>query len=338
MSGSMGDDFHSIELAPLQVDQTETLLGNLLGIMDLPDPIKNLIIEKAEGNPFFVEEIIRSLIETKQIFRENGHWKAAGDSAKIALPNTLRGVLSARIDRLPETSKHVLQNAAVIGRRFDVRVLKPLTSLNGGLDAQIQFLKEASLIEALQNEYAFRHVLIQEAAYESILLKKRAKLHRRIGEIMEGIHAGRIEEFAPLLAHHFYGAGDGRSMKYDIMAGEKSARLYANAEAITHFSRALEVATHIDVENERLASIYVQLGQVYELSGRYDRALETYNEMRTTSIERGDRSMELKSLMALATIYSTLTPLHDSELGETTLKQALDLANQLGDVPVHRQN
>lgn len=334
MSGSMEDGFHSIELIPLQVDQTETLLGNLLGIMDLPDPIKNLIIEKAEGNPFFVEEIIRSLIETKQIFRENGYWKAAGDSAKIALPNTLRGVLSARIDRLPETSKHVLQNAAVIGRRFDVRVLKPLTSLNGGLDAQIQFLKEASLIEALPNEYAFRHVLIQEAAYESILLKKRTELHRRIGEIMEGIHAGRIEELAPLLAHHFYGAGDGRSMKYDIMAGEKSARLYANAEAIIHFSRALEVAKRIDVENERLASIYVQLGQVYELSGRYDRALETYNEMRTASIERGDRSMELKSLMALATIYSTLTPLHDSELGETTLKQALGLANQLGDVPV----
>ncbi|NJC96052.1 MAG: tetratricopeptide repeat protein [Anaerolineae bacterium] len=332
MSVSMGDGFHFIELAPLQVDQTEMLLGNLLGIMDLPEPIKNLIIEKAEGNPFFVEEIIRSLIETKQIFRENGHWRAAGDSAKIALPNTLRGVLSARIDRLPEASKHVLQNAAVIGRRFDVRVLKPLTSLNGGLDAHIRFLKEASLIEALQIEYAFRHVLIQEAAYESILLKKRAELHRRIGEIMEGIHAGRIEEFAPLLANHFYNAGDGRSLKYDLIAGEKSARLYANAEAAAHFQRALEVARRVDAESGQLTSIYVQLGQVYELSGRYDRALETYKEMRTTSIERKDRSMELKSLMALATIYSTLTPIHDAELGETILKQALGLANELDDI------
>jgi tetratricopeptide (TPR) repeat protein len=301
--------------------------------MDLPDLIKNLIIEKAEGNPFFVEEIIRSLIETKQIFRENSHWKAASDSAKISLPNTLRGVLSARIDRLPETSKHVLQNAAVIGRQFDVRVLKPLTSLNGGLDAQIHYLKESSLIEALQNEYVFRHALIQEAAYESILIKKRAGLHRRIGEIMEDVHAERIEEFAPLLAYHFYSAGDERSLKYDILAGEKSARLYANAEAATHFSRALEIAKRIDIENERLTSIYVQLGQVYELSGRYDRALETYKDMQSASIEREDRSMELKSLMALATIYSTLTPVHDSELGEASLKQALDLANQLEDVP-----
>lgn len=333
MSGEVGDGFHSIELAPLQVNQTETLLGNLLGIMDLPESIKNLIIEKAEGNPFFVEEIIRSLIETKQIFRENSHWKAASDSAKISLPNTLRGVLSARIDRLPETSKHVLQNAAVIGRQFDVRVLKPLTSLNGGLDAQIHYLKESSLIEALQNEYVFRHVLIQEAAYESILIKKRAGLHRRIGEIMEDVHAERIEEFAPLLAYHFYSAGDERSLKYDILAGEKSARLYANAEAATHFSRALETAKRIDIESERLTSIYAQLGQVYELSGRYDRALETYKDMQFNSIERGERFMELKSLMALATIYSTLTPVHDSELGEASLKQALDLANQLEDVP-----
>jgi class 3 adenylate cyclase/tetratricopeptide (TPR) repeat protein len=334
IAGKVGDGFHSIELAPLQVNQTETLLGNLLGIMDLPDPIRNLIIEKAEGNPFFVEEIIRSLIETKQIFRENGHWRAFSEDAKITLPNTLRGILSARIDRLPETSKHVLQTAAVIGRRFDARVLKLLTSLHGGLDAHIQYLKEFSLIEALQNEYAFRHVLIQEAAYESILLKKRAELHHRIGEIMEGIHAERIEEFAPLLANHFYNAGDERSLKYDIIAGEKSARLYANSEAAAHFQRALKVSRHVNVESERLTLIYVQLGQVYELSGRYGDALETYKDLQTASIERGDRFMELKSLMALATIYSTLTPIHDSELGETTLKQALNLAYQLGNIPV----
>ncbi len=234
-----GNRFHAINLSPLEENQTETLLNNLLGVKDLPKAIRDLIVEKAEGNPFFVEEIIRSLIETKQIVRENSHWKAVSDSAKITLPNTLRGVLSARIDRLPETSKHVLQNAAVIGRLFDLRVLKPLINLNGGLDAQIQYLKEVSLIEALLNEYAFRHVLIQEAAYESILLKKRAELHRRIGEIMEGIHAERIEEFAPLLAYHFHSAGDERSLKYDILAGEKSARLYANAEAAAHFSRAL---------------------------------------------------------------------------------------------------
>jgi class 3 adenylate cyclase/tetratricopeptide (TPR) repeat protein len=333
MREKLGNGFHSIELEPLQGDQTETLLNNLLDANELPKSIRDLIVSKGEGNPFFIEEIIRSLIETKQIVRENSHWKAVGDEAKISLPNTLRGVLSARIDRLAETPKHVLQNAAVIGRLFDLRILKRLTGLNGGLDSHIQYLQEVSLIETLLNEYAFRHVLIQEATYESILIKKRTELHRQIGETLEKLHADRIEEFAPLLAYHFYSAGDERSLKYDLIAGEKSARLYANAEAVTHFRRALEVAKRFKAENESLTSIYVQLGQVYELSGKFERALETYKDMQSNSIARGDHSMELKSLMALATIYSTLTPLHNPELGETNLKQALDLADKLGDVP-----
>ena len=329
----LSDGFTSIELSPLQVDQTETLLNNLLDVNVLPDAIKELIINKGEGNPFFIEEIIRSLIETRQIVHEGNRWKAVGDEAKISLPNTLRGVLSARVDRLPETSKHVLQNASVIGRQFDLRVLKRLTGLNGGLDTHIQYLRDVSLIEALISEYAFKHALIQEATYESILIKTRAELHRQIAETMEELHAGRVEEFAPLLAYHFYSAGDERSLEYDKIAGKKSAQLYANAEAIVHFSRALEVAKRSKIASDQLADIYTQLGQSLELSGHYDRALETYKDMQSTSIERGDRSMELKSLMALATIYSTLTPIHDAELGATILKQALALADELGDVP-----
>jgi len=333
MGEKLKDAFYSIELAPLLVDQTEALLNNLLGINDLPRHLRDLIIDKAEGNPFFIEEIIRSLIETKQIVHENGHWNALSNDAKISLPNTLRGVLSARIDRLAETPKHVLQNASVIGRFFDLRILRRLTGLNGGLDPQIQYLQDVSLIEVLLEEYAFRHVLIQEATYESILIKKRTELHRQIGEALEELHADRIEEFAPLIAHHFYSASDELSLKYDIITGEKSARLYANAEAATHFSRALEVAKRVNAENDILASIFSQLGSVYELSGQYDRALETYKDMQSVSIKREARSMELKALMALATIYSTLTPLHNPELGETNLKQALDLADELGDVP-----
>jgi len=331
MSEKLASGFHSIDLAALQVDQSETLLNNLLGVKNLPKHIRDLIVDKAEGNPFFVEEIIRSLIETKQIVRANGHWKVVSDDVKITLPNTLRGVLSARIDRLPETSKHILQNAAVIGRLFDLRVLKPLTSLNGGLDAQIQYLKEASLVEGLQNEYAFRHVLIQEAAYESILIRKRTELHCRIGEIMEEIHAERIEEIAPLLAYHFYNAGDKRSLKYDILAGEKSARLYANAEAATHFQRALEVAKRIKVDTDKIKLLFNQLGQVLELSGRYEQALAVYDDLRVFAIERGDKSAEMSALMAKATIYSIFSQLHNPDLSAKLLMDALEISRELGD-------
>jgi class 3 adenylate cyclase/tetratricopeptide (TPR) repeat protein len=333
MSEKLESDFHWVDLAPLQVDQTETLLNNLLGVKDLPKSIRDLIVGKGEGNPFFIEEIIRSLIETRQIVRssENGHWKAVGDEAKISLPNTLRGVLSARIDRLPETPRYVLQNAAVIGRLFDLRILRRLTGLNGGLDPQIQYLQDVSLIEALLEEYAFRHVLIQEATYDSILIKKRAELHRQIGETLEELHAERIEEFAPLLAYHFYAAGDERSLKYDIIAGEKSARLYANAEAATHFRRALDVARRNNVDLEQVIRLYVQLGSVFELNGRFEKALETYEEMQVFGRERGDRSAEMSALMAKATIYSIFSQLHDPDLSAGLLMEALEISREIGD-------
>ena len=331
MKEKLNSGFHSIELAPLQVDQTETLLNNLLGINDLPKPIQDLIINKAEGNPFFVEEMIRSLIETKQIINENGRWKALSENAKISLPNTLRGVLSARVDRLAETPKHVLQNAAVIGRLFDLRILRRLCGLNGGLDPQIQYLQDVSLIEALLEEYAFRHVLIQEATYESILIKKRAELHRQIGEALEEIHANRIEEFAPLIAHHFYSAGDDRSLKYDLIAGEKSARLYANAEAATHFHRALEVAKRNGNEKGLITKLYKQLGAVLELSGRYEHALQNYDDMQTFGREIGDRSIEMNALMAKATIYAIFSRLHDPALSEQMSIQALEISREIND-------
>jgi predicted ATPase len=115
----------------------------------------------------FVEGI-RSLIETKQLVRENNHWRVMGENAKISLPNSLRAVLSARIDRLPETTRHILQNAAVIGRTFDLHVLRRLTDLNGEFETHIQHLRESSLIEAARDEHIFRRH-VQEAAYESIL-------------------------------------------------------------------------------------------------------------------------------------------------------------------------
>ena len=331
IQGKLVGRFDSILLEPLQEEQTDVMLTNLLGVKDLQKPIRDLIVEKADGNPFFVEEIIRSLIETKQLVRENSHWTLMSDDAKVSLPNTLRGVLSARIDRLPETSKHILQNAAVIGRTFDLRVLKRMTDLNGDFDPQVQYLREVSLIEPSHEEYMFRHVLIQEAAYESILLKRRIELHRQIGEIMEELHRDRIEEFAPLLAHHFYAAQDVRSLKYNIMAGEKAARLYAIAEAATHFSRALEVAMRNESDLQQIRVLFSELGRVLELGGRYEQALKTYNELQEFGRKRGDRSIEMMALMAKAPLYSIFTPLHNSSLSAQMLVQALEISREIED-------
>ena len=253
------------------------------------------------------------------------------EDARISLPDSLRGVLGARIDRLPERSKHVLQKAAVIGHSFELHILKQLTNLNGGLDSQIQYLQEASLIEPSNGDYVFRHVLIQEAAYELILIKTRLALHRRIAETLVMLHAERIEEFAPLIAFHFYTGHDPRSLEYDLLAGEKAARLYANTEAATHFSHALEVAKRTGKDKTILTKLFLQLGTVLELNGHYEQALQNYDQMQSFGRESGGRSIELSALMAKATLYSTFSRLHDSALSEQLLLQALELSREIDD-------
>jgi predicted ATPase/class 3 adenylate cyclase len=326
-----GSRYHAVSLEPLPDEQTDVLLTNLLGAKSLPKSMRDMIVARTDGNPFFIEELIRSLIETNQIVRENSHWRAVNESANVSLPNSLRGLLGARIDRLPELSKHVLQNASVIGRSFDVRLLKQLTGLNGNFDSQIQYLEEASLVEPVQEEYIFRHVLIQEAAYDSILIKKRVQLHKRIAETLEEFHASRIEEFAPLIAYHFYSGQDARSLKYDLLAGEKAARLYANTEAAMHFSRALEVAKRDQADADQIVGLFLQLGSVLQLSGRDERALANYEDMQSFGADHHIRSIEMKALMAKATIYSIFSQLHDSRRSEQVLIEALEISREIGD-------
>ena len=324
-----------IELSPFSKETTNVMLLNLLGQRDLPKSLYDQIIEKAEGNPFFVEEIIRSLIETEQIVRDNGDWHAANKTTKISLPKTLSGVLSARIDRLSNETKRVLHFASVIGRSFDVKTLSAMESRSNGLERHLQKLESAGLIQPLPGdedaEFAFRHVLIQEAAYNSILLKKRRELHTRVGEILESTYPERLNEFAPMLAHHFYTARDSRSMEYDRVAGENAMRLYANAEAVTHFGRALETALRIDAPHEQIQELYKNLGQALELSGRYEEALETYGQMETYTQERDLPSMQVAALTAKATIYSIFTHLHSPTLSEQMLVRALEITEGIGD-------
>jgi class 3 adenylate cyclase/tetratricopeptide (TPR) repeat protein len=341
----LGGRFEQIQLAPLPNDQTDTLVANLLGMTDLPANIRSLILEKAEGNPFFVEEVIRSLIETKHLVRENSHWRASGELTGVTLPNTLAGVLSARIDRLPEQARQVLQTAAVIGRTFDQRVLErldesgpnPSTKLRTSLDEPVEQLQQAGLIQVLETggeaQFIFRHALIQDAAYNSILIKRRRALHRRIGEVLEQLFPERLEELAPLLAHHFYTANDPRALPYSIQAAETAARLYANAEAATHYSHALETAKRAPQggQKDQVAQLYISLGHVLELDGHYEQALANYIEMEAFAREQGDILIEMDSLTARSIMYSIFTRLHNPGLAEEMLVRALALARQTGD-------
>jgi class 3 adenylate cyclase/tetratricopeptide (TPR) repeat protein len=245
----LGERYTEILLEPLDPEHAKELLGNLLYIEDLPESVRKLILDKAEGNPFFVEEVIRALIDSRHIVRENGRWRATREIVNVTIPDTLSGVLSARIDRLPENTKHVAQTAAVLGRIFEYRALTkvcgaaaPAPERIEDVEPHLGLLTHEELVrERTRNpelEYIFKHALTQEAAYEALLIRRRKELHRRAGEVLEQLFQGR-DELAPVLAYHFrLGEEWQRAAGYEMRAGEQAVKVYALREALEHYENA----------------------------------------------------------------------------------------------------
>jgi predicted ATPase/class 3 adenylate cyclase len=353
--------YTEIRLGPLSSEDSHTLIDNLLTVSELPTKLRERILLKAEGNPFFVEEVVRTLIDSGAVARDESglHWRATTDAAEVTIPDNVQALLTARIDRLEEAARYTLQLASVVGRSFYYRVLKLISEATNGLDQQLRTLQHADLIrEAARDpelEYSFRHALTQEAAYNSILLKRRRELHRRVGETMETLFTGQLEEQASRLGYHFYEANDLRAQHYYTLAGDAAARLYANTEAAAHYRRALEIAKHAsenslpahvpaahiphraDAVGERFQpsanflDLYLRFGKVLELIGQHAEALANYLEMEALAREQHDRAQELAAVLARATVHSTFTPVHNPAQAEALLAQALTLARELRD-------
>src|SRR5574341_2162065 len=187
-------------------------------------------------------------------------------------------------------------------------------------------------------EYLFRHALLQDAAYASLVKADRKHLHLVVGEALEQLYPDQLaaRELAPVLAPHFYLAGDGaRALRYVTLAGDAAARVYANAEAEMQYARALELATREDssvlASSDQLIHLYLSRGHALELTGRYLEAWRGYEEMEAFARARADRTLELAGLSERAKIRATPTPFHNLAEGKTLAEQALALARELGD-------
>ena len=221
----------------------------LLAIADLPAELHDLIMRKTDGNPYFVEEVVRTLIDRGAVLQTEAglRWNAETNVADIPIPDTLQALLMARIDRLDEETKSTLQAASVIGRAFYYRILASISDKALTLGKQMLSLERAELLREAgrvpELEYMFKHDLARDAAYGSILNRKRREFHRRVGEAMEEIFAGHLEEHAHRLAQHFALAGDHeRALRYFTMAGEVAEALNATTDSTAHFGRALDSA------------------------------------------------------------------------------------------------
>jgi class 3 adenylate cyclase/tetratricopeptide (TPR) repeat protein len=276
--------YTEIRLSPLSPTECTSLMENLLPIVNLPSHIRQLILAKADGNPFFVEEIMRTLVDRGAVHSENGHWKASSEIGTITIPDTIQGVIMARIDRLDEEVKQVLKTASVIGRAFLYRLLKEVTEAVKDLDHDLDRLTEIELIREKQRvpevEYIFKHALVQESTYESILLRKRHELHGKVASAVETLFADRLDEFTPVLSYHYAKAERWeKAQEYLFKAGDQAGRIAADVEALAHYQQALE--TYAKVFGDKWDPIQRgilerKMGEAFYRRGEYERTMEYF--------------------------------------------------------------
>ena len=271
-------------LHPLSAAHSESLVGNLLHGDALPESLRWRILSRAEGNPFFVEEVIRTLIDLQAIVRDetNDCWLPARDLAEIPIPDTLQGIITARIDRLQPDTRHVLQLASVIGRIFAHRVLKSIVEEDIDLDAVLLDLQRQELVRERARipelEYIFKHELTREAAYNGILKRQRSVLHCQVAETLEHLFPDRVDEMASTLAHHWEEAEDSdRAVKYLLRAGDLARMAYAHQEVVDFYERALALLKQAG-DNNRTARTLLKMGQVYHDAFDFERAQLTYQQ------------------------------------------------------------
>jgi predicted ATPase len=222
------------------------MVESLLKTEVIPSELQRFLQEKVEGNPFYIEEVINSLIESETLMRDNGSWKLTRKITEAEVSSTIHGVISGRLDRLEKESKRILQEASVIGRTFFYEILKQVTQLKQQVDQSLRSLERLDLIRAraLQPdlEYIFKHALTQEVVYNGLLKKERQAIHERIALVMEQLFKDRLPEFYETLAYHFkQGQSILKAISYLMKAGEKSLKRYAVQEAHQYYLEAYEL-------------------------------------------------------------------------------------------------
>ena len=346
MRERLGARYTEIPLEPLDVAQAQELLGNLLYVEDLPESVRTLALKKSEGNPFFLEEVLRTLIDSGYIVQENGHWRATRETVNVTIPDTLSGVLSARIDRLPDNTKRVAQTAAVLGRIFAHRALvatcaeAPPPERIEDVEPHLGVLTYEELVRERDRdpelEYIFKHALTQEAAYELLLIRRRKELHRRAGEVLERLYPEQQGELASALAYHFrLGEQWQSAADYSMHAGAQAAKVYAVSEAFEHYENAYEALGKIpEVSPEqRCDAILGWAGAAFK-SRPYQEVVDRLEEAEKIARELNDESRLARVLHWIANEYIS----HGFPgRGMPALFESYELAQRLGEEQLTRE-
>ncbi len=289
------DRHTTVRIEPLDATQASALVQNLLRVDDLPRATRELITSKAEGNPFYIEEVVRSLIEQGAVEQADGRFRVTARIESVVIPGTIQEVVMARVDRLDEPTRHLLQVASVIGRRFHQRIITDVMHRCGERDvaiaAELATLQDRQLLlqrrtgASQEIEYVFTHALAQETIYDSILQKTRREFHQLVADAIEDVFAERLTDVYGMLAYHFSRADNlEKAEEFLFKAGDEAARAAASSEALHFFREASRIyfMIHGDggdpakkaVLEKNIGCALLNTGRLTESIGHFDHALD----------------------------------------------------------------
>jgi predicted ATPase len=245
--------------------ETLVMAGHVLGTAQFPAELQTALMTKAEGVPLFIEEVTKTLLDLGVLQRENGSYRPVKNLSEVSVPDTIQGIIMTRLDRLGDDGKRTVQLASVIGRQFLVRLLARVAGLSERLEGLLRELQALEIIyeQGLLPEpaYIFKHAVIQDVAYNSLLIQRRKAMHQAVGEAIEELYQDRLEEHYTELVHHFvHGEVWEKACNYCRQAGEKAMARSAHREAVGYFEHALSALSHLPEQRDtRVQAIDLRL-------------------------------------------------------------------------------
>ncbi len=304
----------AIRLAPLSSAESDTLLDSFFGPSTnrLTAALRELIIQRAGGNPFYLEEILRSLIGAGTLTPGDGGWACSADVEGVDVPSTLQGLLLSRLDRLPAGPRRLLQEASVLGVAFNVQFLRRSCSDPDAAESGLELLVDAELLAEVlptfemdgsapggARHYRFTHALVQEVVYQNLLVRRRTELHGRVGQVLEevcgcGDRPQRLEDLEALGHHFSLSADKAKGAGYLLAAGDWARAIYANDDALRHYHRVMQTLNDCDARDAERLAVRERLGDLLGPMGRREEALDHYETVRCTAEATEDRPTQAR--------------------------------------------
>ena len=337
---SLKQPFREIELRDLSRSETQDMLESLLKTRQIPPELSSFASERAEGNPFYLEEVVNALVESEILKPHNGGWEVTKAISDSVIPSTVQGVISARVDRLENKMKRILQEASVIGRAFLYELLRRVTEFKEEVDAHITSLERLDLVRARSLhphlEYIFKHALTQEVVYGGLLKNERREIHRAIGEVIEDVFRDRLTEFYEALAFHYSQAESLEKAVYYLMrAGEKGLNKYALEEAHKSFREAYRLLSakreRSETEDVLLIDVLLKWSIAFYYRGDFAELTELLTAHRGLAESLGDRS---RLGLYYASLGFALRCREEFEASYEILKKALEIGEEIQSLQV----